>query len=268
MERTFDVIKPNLYTNLGNIYFGIEEEALIPTATLMNSVISRQIGGLRVRGGELEVLEMGGISDSKKMVSLGEFLPALEISRFYGRESKREFILTGTGNFGVSWLIDASTSENKSEIRRWLGVNQGVNDPERCFKEFESKWGIVLDKEKTLAEHEKEIEKLKGEIPLNYAGLLVMRERPDLQEPHSSRKYVIGEICLTNLKEEGKDKLEKTKSELIEILKEKDGPILSLDAPDIFNQCGNLSRKMDELNQYSPDILLNPNWRSKLVLRS
>ena len=78
------------------------------------------------------------------------------------------------------------------------------------------------------------------------------------------RPQYLGAVILEQLKAKDKTKIEETKADLIERLKEIGGPCLSFDAPELFFQNNRLYEDASELIQKYGDILLNPVWRTRL----
>lgn len=270
MEVKFDVIKPNLYTVDDKIYFSIEESSdIIPACRSIDEIVKKHIGGLKVDKTTLEVAESSTKSKHKKTwkynVPLNKYLDAVE------RKAEYKGICGVTNKdaelFGLGYFVDATTMEDTKNIFIYRALQRGLANP-KFFDEFEADSQIPfrLDRKKTSEEMKRLYQELEPKIPDNYAELVVIDGRIPFKEDKIKTAF-LGFVGLEQLKAKDKAKIEETKSELIEKLKEVDGPCLSLDAPNIFRQMINLYYNAPEIVQKYGNILSSPStWKTRLFI--
>lgn len=288
MEVKFDVIKPNLYVVGERILFGIDNSDVIPVSRSVNEIVKKYIGELKVMKADLEVAESGKGKkfERRYIVPLGKYLDALESPRGLKRvakhmlnelfnESEAKYLsnellpLSGVTHdaaklFGLDYLISAHTMETEEEWRNWETVQRDLADPEKAFDKYD-KDNLVyrLDRKKTLQEMKKLYKELDSKIPDNVASLLVVNGHVPASE-QTVKQQSLGLVTFRQLKAKDKEKIEEAKSQLVEKLKEVDGPCLSFDALDICVQMWNLYINASRLIERYGDVLKSPMWRTRL----
>ena len=151
-----------------------------------------------------------------------------------------------------------------SDIGRWMRFQKDLANPEKLFDEYEQA-NIILsvDREKTLQKMKELDQKLSLIIPDNHAELVIV----DGKIPSGANELtnqILSVISLIPVKAWDRTKIEEAESELIEKLKEVDGPCLSLDAPSLFGQIVNLYQDAPMLIAKYGDILRGPAWQTRL----
>ncbi len=107
------------------------------------------------------------------------------------------------------------------------------------------------------------LEELDPKIQDNYAELSIVAGMiPSSKQGIKSQDF--GRIRLIQLKAKDRTKIEEAKADLVERLKEVDGPCLSFDAPQIYEQMQRLYEDAPELIQKYGDILISPNWKTRV----
>ncbi|MBI2110410.1 hypothetical protein HYT51_01365, partial [Candidatus Woesearchaeota archaeon] len=165
--------------------------------------------------------------------------------------------------FGIEHIIDAQTYEDWNDCSKWRGLQRDLVKPDELFERIErDRLVIRLDRQKTLEEMRELHRKLDLKMPDNYADLFITTGDVASSENRLDEK-AIGRITLWQLKAKDRVKIEEAKSALIEILKEVDGPCLSLDAPYLFQQVINLYQDSSTLIRRYGDILKSPMWKTR-----
>jgi len=263
MEAKFDIIKPNLYTLGDDVYFGIDPCDVISVSRSIDEIVKNHIGELKVRKSNLEVLRFGKSKEELKKYDapLSAYLDALDKSGWLvcGEELTNDYAKL----FELGYVIDAETEEQGSDVTRWIRLRKDLAEPEKTFDEWDRQFlELRVDRQKTLELMKKVYEEIGQRVPDNYAELFVI----DGRAPFSGRKN-LGRINLTQVKSQDRVKIEEAKSQLIERLKQVDGPCLSLDAASIMSQIGRLYNDAAELVQKYGDALPHSNWRERLFKR-
>ncbi|MEK6926183.1 MAG: hypothetical protein AABW50_02805 [Nanoarchaeota archaeon] len=264
MEVKFDVIKPNLYLAGDEIYFGIDSSDIIPVSKSIEEIVRNNIGELKVKESDLEVAEFGKSkkTEEKYIAPLRKYLdtcsPKYSLGRIPGVATQDSLL------FGLGYIINAQTAENRSEIDDWKRLQAELADPDKYFNGLEeSSFILKVDREKTLEQMKKVHEELDLKMPENYAEFVLVSGYIPSTNTEVKRQH-LGVIAFEQLKAKDKNKIEGAKTGLIERLKETDGPCLSFDAPCIFGQMMDLFYDAPELIQRYGDVLASPNWKTRL----
>lgn len=265
MEVKFDIVKPNLYVVEDGIYFGIGASDVVPTGEFVDEVIKRHIGALKVNESDIDVIQSGlsKKTEEKYTVPLKKYLNVLEKeTRNSGR--LKEITNRAAKLFELSYLIDAQTIENSQDMKNWREVQKDLDDPEKAFNEFEKERLVHrLDRNKTLEEMKRLHQELDPKIPDNYAELVIVSGHVPFGKETILREN-LGVVNFLQLKAKDKTKIEEAKSELVEKLKEVDGPSLSFDAPEIYRQMIGLYLNAPGLIEKYGDVLKSPMWKTRL----
>ena len=258
-EVKFDIIKPNLYTRNGNIFIGLWTKNVVPVSEIVDEVIRKHIGELKVKDADLEIVRTGKTTREAGMeytTPLNEFLNALKEKEYIkgGKHITNGFL----EHFGVSWIIDAHTFSNATDLVYWQRLAIDLADPNKTFDEYERDNLVYrFDRERTLAEMKKLRQGLEQKIPDSSAELVIHRG-----EFFGENAYH-GFIGFIEAKEEGKPKVEQARTGLIDKLRKYKGPCLSFDAPNILSQASRLYLDEPYLTNTYGDILTDPNWRRR-----
>ena len=257
MEVKFDIVKPNLYIVGDEVYFGINRQDVIPVSRTVDGIIGKHIGVLKVIESDLEVAEFGGHPKTKENYSaaLTKYLDAIErrdkIGKFGGITDNDAEL------FGLGYVIDSQTIESGRDVDYWKNLQHDLDNPDKFFDEQEKNSPVfILDREKTLGEMKKLYEKLDADMPENHAEFSVV--------DGEIRQQNLGRINFLQLKAKDKTKIEEAKADLVERLKEVEGPCLSFDAPGLYGQFARLYSDAPELIRSYGDVLKNPRWRKRL----
>lgn len=266
MEVKFDIIKPNLYVVEDEVYFGMDASGVVPIGEFVDEVIKRHIGTLKVKESDIDIIQSGLRSKKTKgkyTVPLEKYLHVLNKNiRNSGR--LKEITNEGAKLFGLSYLIDAKTIENFQDMKNWREIKEDLADPEKLFDGFEEDTLVYrLDRKRTLEKMRKLNQELNPKIPDNCAELVVISGYVPSGKETILRKN-LGVVSFLQLKAKDKTKIKEAKSELVEKLKEVDGPCLSLDAPEIYRQMVGLYSNAPRLIRRYGDILKYPEWETRL----
>lgn len=264
MEVKFDIVRPNLYMVGDEVYFGIDSSDIIPVSRSVDKIIEKQIGVLKVKKTNLEVADFGKSRTTEKVYDtpLRRYLDIREEQFKVGK-------IAGITNnaaklFDLGYLIDAQTVENGKDMNDWRLLQHDLANPDEDFDRFERNFLFYkLDREKTLKEMKKLYEELDQKTPDNYAEFVVVNGDIPFSE-HEIKTQHLGVVSFVQLKAKDKTKIEEAKIDLVERLKEVDGPCLSFDAPRIYKQMIGLYLNASELIQNYGDILKSPMWQTRL----
>lgn len=265
MEVKFNIIRPNLCVTGDEIYFGIDSSDVIPVSRSINESIGKYIGVLKVKESDLDVAE----SEESKNTSKDYSVPLTKYLDVIERKSKYEFGKSEITNssaelFGLTYVINAQTIENGYDVADWRALQRDLADPDKAFdKHDKSNLVYRLDREKTLKEMRKLHEELNPKIQDNYAEFAIVNEQiPSSEKTITPQK--LGVINLIQLKAKDKTKIKEAKADLVERLKEVDGPSLSFDAPQTYRQMMRLYADAPKLIQNYGDVLRIPMWQTRL----
>ncbi len=266
MKLEFDIIKPNLYVAGNAVYFSMDPSDIIPVSRSVDAIIRKHIGNLKVKELDMEVLESGRSksNEDKDTIPLKKYLDSLG-----EKEKHRIGLYRGITNpsanlFGLSYIIQSQTTGNSRNLSLWRKLQEDLADSNETFDRYDKKYSVYrLDREKTLKEMKRLHEELSPKIPDNYAEFVVIDGHAASGEQEVETKN-LGVITLSQFKAKDKTNIEKAKSELVEKLKDTDGPCLSLDAPDIYRQMMCLYSDAPELIQTYGDVLHSSIWKKRL----
>jgi len=265
MEVKFDIVKPNLYVVEDEVYFSMDHSDVVPIGKFVDEVIKRHIGTLKVKESDINIIQSGlsRKTERKYTVPLKKYLNVLN-KEIRNSGKLKEITNKGAKLFGLSYLIDAQTIENLQDMRNWRAIQEDLADPEKAFDEYEKDLLVYrLDRKRTLEEMRKLHQELNPKIPDNYAELVIVSGYVPSGEETILKKN-LGVVDFLQLKAKDKTKIEGAKSELVEKLKEVDGPCLSLDAPEIYRQMVRLYSNAPRLIERYGDILKYPEWKTRL----
>nr|MBI4157014.1 hypothetical protein [Candidatus Woesearchaeota archaeon] len=264
MKLEYDVVKPNLYVVKDEVYFGIDRSDVIQVSRSVNEVIEKHIGILKVKESDLEVAKSGKCKNTKcYTVPFREYLDVI------AKRGLEEY--TGFGGitndaaalFDLNYLVAAATIESPKEMGLWKDIQRDLADPDKVFDEFDKRHLVGrVDREKTLGEMKRLYEELDSKMPENYAELAIV----DGQIQHTEKTVKtknLGVVYFRQLKAKDKSMIEEAKADLVERLKEVDGPCLSFDAQVIYHQMMNLFGKAPKLIQKYGDVLKSPMWQTR-----
>lgn len=253
MEVKFDTINKNLYAIENNIYFGMRPENILQVSMCINDIITKHIGVLKVKKSDLELIKtLRGQEVSDYDTPLKEYLDELAKKclpgRLVGISLERNLF-----NFG--YIIDALTIGVNEDLPRYRLFSDLLSHPNEIFEEYESNFPIKFDREKSLEEVRKAYQEISSRLSENCAELFVLGDS----------RGMAGAIRLTKLKAENDDKIIEAKTDLVEKLKDLiNGPSISLDAAEIFEQATELYFNAPSLVRKYGKIITNPNWRTRL----
>lgn len=264
MKVKFDIVKPNLYVVGDKVCFGADPSDIISISRSIDEVVKKYVGDLKVKKSDVEVIKSGksNKTERKYSVPLKIYLDALEEKTKYSGD----FIgITDKSSqlFGLSHIIDAETIENGNDISQWRKLQKDLANPKKAFDEYDKKSLVyILDRKKTLKEMKELHQELDPRIPDNHAELVVVSGYVPSGEKTPTIKN-LGVVSFVQLKAKDKTKIEKAKSQLVERLKDIEGPCLSLDTLDIYRQMTKLYTDAPELIQKYGDVLKSP-WKTRL----
>jgi len=261
MEVKYEVVKPNLYVRRDCIYFSLDGSEVVSVSRDIDDIVSRHIENLRVKQSDLEVVRTGKGNPTRRYeVPLSEFLDAVESNHYKeGRITDNTAML-----FDLGYMVDAETFEDYEDIRTWIGLQGDIAEPDKLFDRLEENSQILkVDRERTLESMNKLYQELDQKMPRNYADFHIINGFVQHRLGFYDKK--VGRIFLKQVKTEDRTKVEDCKSQLVERLKEVEGPCLSLDVPGIINQTASLSNHAPYLVRDYGDVLVNPGeWRKRL----
>lgn len=136
------------------------------------------------------------------------------------------------------------------------GLSYHLKDKEKVFLK-------VFDWKKTLEEMKKLYEELDPKMPENYAELVIVNGHIQSTK-ETVKNQNLGVVSFIQLKAKDKSKIEEAKADLVERLKEVDGPCLSFDAPKMFEQMVALYDDAPKLIEKYGDVLRSPMWKTRL----
>jgi len=258
MEVKFDIVRPNLYIVGDEVYFGIKRQDVIPVGRTVDEIIGKHIGVLKVNESDLELVELRRPVTTKEncSVALTKYLDVIEgryeLGEFKGITSNEAKL------FDLGYVLAAQTIEEGGEdLNDWIALQRNLNNPDEFFDEYEKSNSVLrLDRERTLGEMKKLYKKLDADMPDNYAIFVIIDGKTMQQN--------FGMVDFLQLKAKDKTKIEKAKADLVERLKEVEGPCLSFDAPGLYEQFTRLYDDAPKLIREYGDILRNPMWRKRL----
>ena len=263
VEIKYEIIKPNLYTADDIIYVGIEKSKLIPVVRDIDRIIRNNIGNLKVKESNLELVKYGKTDlrpdQENYKVPLIFFLNELIKSDVLEKSSS----ITSTFGkiFDLSYLINAHTHEDLNELLKWQEIKYILENTDEYIKNYEIPSWLKLDREEFLKRVREDNEKLAPKISENSAELIVVN---GIDKLISKEAYAM-KIGIYERKTKDKAKIEETNSKLIEILKKADGPTLSLDLPSFFRQFFGLHSIAPGLVLTYGDLITGiGSWREKL----
>lgn len=265
MEVKFDIIKPNLYVVEDEVYFSMDHSGVVPISEFVDEVIKRHIGTLKVSESDIDIIQSGlsKKTERKYIVPLEKYLHVLK-KEIRNSEELKGITNEGAKLFGLSYLIDAQTIENLQDMKNWREIQKDLANPEKLFDEYEKDRLVYrLDRKRTLEKMRKLNQELDPKIPDNCAELMVVSGLVPSGKETVLRKN-LGVVNFLQLKAKDKTKIKEAKSELVEKLKEVDGPCLSLDAPEIYRQMVGLYSNAPRLIERYGDVLKSPMWETRL----
>ncbi|MBI2110634.1 hypothetical protein HYT51_02545 [Candidatus Woesearchaeota archaeon] len=273
-EIKYDVIKPNLYIHSNCVYFGLEPADFVKASRCIDEVVSRNIGSLKISEVDFLVrLDLGKIKHSEEeMETLRKYTKPLEdyLKTFpdgiipLERDLEGEISNEYAKLFNVGYLVHAVTLEDPSLVGIWNKLKLSRDEVLKDIEKDESLnklLGLRIDAERTLAERKRIYDELSSSIPKSCAGLTVVNGEITLNGFGDQK--LAGCVAFNQLKDDGQESIENTKSELVERLKSFDGPCLSRDVPQLIDQVLNLTYFAKNIVLSYGDVL-TPLWRSKL----
>ncbi len=260
MEVKFDVVRPNLYFVGDNIYFGIDPSDVIPVSRTIDEVVGKHIGVLKVQKFDFEAIVSGKAEKSATGYDtlLSRYLNAV------AEKNPTHFGITSSeaNLFGLRYIIDAQTQEETRSIHEWRNLQRGLVNPDDTFDRMERDSPVILDRERTLEKMRKLYQELDSKMPENYADLFItVGELPAAE--HNLKLQYVGRIILAQVKAGDESKIEEAKADLVEKLKEVEGPCLSFGTPQLLQQMASLYVNASELIRNYGDVLKFPNWRTR-----
>ena len=265
-ELKIDVVKPNLQVQRNEdgasfIYSLRNADDVFTIGEIVDDVVKRHVDerGLRARESDYQTLR-----DGKAESSFTYIVPLRDYLKLLRSTSLRSDGLDSIGNefsklFGIYYAINACTHEDPSEMEYWQNLGKDLKkDPKELFGGFEDGVLLIYDRDKTLKNMKRYFEELDAKIPDLFALNNVFKV-----ESERFNKNYIGHICLRALREKGKEKTDRAASELVEKLKEFEGPCLSFDTLSLSVQRTGVLRDAAKIVNNYGDILLNPNWQER-----
>ena len=258
MKLEFDIIKPNLYMHGDDIYFSADDSYnRISVSKFIDKVVSKHLGDLKVQESVLKLIKDDEEFEESKQYSvpLSEFLDVLE--------KKNRFVAITNNSaklFDIGHLIDSQTNENSIDVRRYGKLKEILSNPDKHFDESDERYLFdILDREKSLEKMKKLYNELDSKMLENNAEFLLL----DGHFIPSNDSVPVGRICFSQVKTKDKTNIEKAKTDLIEILKQVEGPCLSLDSPGLFRQACELYGNASKVIANYGDIIKDPLWKTK-----
>lgn len=262
MKKEFNIIKPNLYVLENEVYFSAETKEILKISRDVDKVVKEHIGQLKIEEGNLKMAKGEGRQpwDDKFTIPFNEYLDILE-----KREKFSPISYGYASMFNLGYYIDASTAEKTGEVGERNFFKECLKDySNKNLEKFKEDFPYIkIDKEETLKEMKNTYEKLNSKMPDYLAqfdiipGIFVHDEENPVK--------IIGCVNFWQVKSEDKKKIETAKKDLIEKLKEYDGPCLSLDAPELHSQMWrlyNYDNATTLIGKYG-DIIKDPLWQTK-----
>lgn len=271
MELEYETITPNLFVSEYCIYFTLKSKNLIPLTKSIATIIEKHIGTLKEHTPDTEVLKSSeAVKERSELYSdpLPEYLEALSANHPKPSGTYATITHESLRCLRISHTISAQNVEDSVNIDRWRRYKKVLENPDEYFNNFEEDaFDLVIDREKTLKNIEASIEEIKPQLPESYAGLLILHTDSVAEEIDDEyRHYManIGRISFYPLTSDNIEKIEAAKSELIDLLKETEGPALSENAPSAIEQACILYHSSPEWHTACPDIIGKPLWQVKL----
>lgn len=252
MEVRFDVVTQNMHVIDDILYFSMGSSDVIPVSRSIDDIVSKHIGALKVRKSDLETVKFREERlPTEDTAPLRNYLDVLE-KKFEVGEFYSGVTTDAADAFGLGYTICATTG-NIDDLRLRSRIRDCLAHLEN-FDRYEKEKLIVIDKQKT-EEKLKALERqLDPQVLDSYVSFSVV----------PNNIHFIGAVSLSQVKGEGRTKIERTKTDLIERLKNVRGPTLSFDAFSLLSQRVALYHDAALLLQKYGDILKNPMWERRL----
>ncbi len=260
MEVKYDIVKPNVYSVDNVVYFSLGCDDAIPLAKDVDRIAGRNIGDLKVKKSDLELISdwKFKLTDREHTIPLKDYLDAYD--RAHQALGFQSGVTNREGNLlGFSFNVCADTFRSRDNIKTWRALKRELSEPERVFDRYDEEQLIwKVDRTKTLENMRRVYQELDVKIPDNIAHFDVISFR-------QFSEMSLGVVAFHQIKSETNKAIEKAKAELIDKLKEIEGPALSFDVPSFVKQIGriNFGELTDVVNSYG-DILFNPGWPDRL----
>lgn len=177
-KKQFEVVRPNLYSSAGDIYFSSRKFDLFNVLKDIYEVVKKNIGILRDRGSNIRRGDL--------RFKIKEF----ENLRYSDEKLHPPFI-DGQYRFDLGYVITAGTAFADEKYNEWQQ--------------------LLKIKEKTQRQ-KRRIITLEKKIPKNCAYLNVLEGKPSSGE---TRAHYIGFVTLVNINKEHYDNINRTKDELL-----------------------------------------------------
>ncbi|MDO8508782.1 MAG: hypothetical protein Q7S27_03805 [Nanoarchaeota archaeon] len=261
VKLEIDVIKPNLQVRdyesmvgpvVGILYSLERAKDVVKSARVVNGIVGRHIDekGLKIMESDYEFIngENPGKRSGTFSFPLDKYLNSID-----GFSGIKRVVLKEPELFGVTHIISSFSAEHE-ELTSWFNLKNDLADPQKAFDRMDGRGIIRIDREKSLENMKKLFEELDSKMLNQSAGLNISPIK------YRDNENYFGFISLKESRKEGKEKVKLAKDELVEKLKEFDGPCLSLDAFELYMQCTGIRLNANALVSNYGDILLNPNW--------
>jgi len=252
------------------LYIGLNAADFLPACEVIDEVIKENIGELKVKESDYEIARSGFAQETSEKYTfpLSEYFQLLRNPDRKGSPSITYESASVLGD--IAYLLDASTCEVPHNIGVYFLLEKNLKDADKAIDKQEERFFRKIFKfarKDTKKAMEETYNSLKDELSDNEARLYAVAGQRVLF-PESRDLYLVAQVSLINIKEQGKAQLEDTKATLIDKLKEFRGPCLSLDAPSIMNQVRGVYDTADELVGKYGDILVPllqiPIWKTRL----
>lgn len=266
----FEIVRPNLYiinAEKGkDIYFalrGKENEEIGKGRNIyglfksVHDIVEKYIGTLKVKKSDFEILKNGKApeEETKEQVSLRDYLNIAE-----KRKNFLELPIPEKDIFNTGYLINAKTL-SEEDRKNGVDFNTYLHLCEYCDKDkiFPKELKIEVDINKLKKDIQEKTRECYEKLPESLAEfLLINAEHPIFKGIH------VGNIILRS-KSEANPKIESAESELVELLKNLEGPCLSYDTLSLMNQMRYVCNDSLEIVSKYGDIILNPQeWKKRL----
>lgn len=257
MKTEIEVVKPNLQVVGDSVYFSVDAMQFVDASRSVGEAVKKHIGALRVTPDMYRLASSGkGDESHSYTIELEQYLAAV----------KRRWELEGTGGFtnshakffGLGYLLNASSVENKEDVEKWEGLRQFLEKPDEFFDNNEKVSienanfiSVIFDRQKTLERARALYEELGSRMPEDCA-LVYVTNNP-----------IVGVVGFGQVKSKDRGKIEEAKAEVVERLKGFNGRCLSLDAHSLHTQHWKLLHDAGLLVNNYGDILLNPDWKER-----
>lgn len=283
MEVKFDIVKPNLYLVNGafgdasEIYFSLSKDRdLISASRYVDSVVKEFIGQLKVRNSDIEI-QRGNFTEIDRtqtvpldqyLAEIGRMVPFVSLEEAISEENYRKPFFPiadwNTDFLGLPEVLYAHTEEDLQLTSEYQRLKSFIGNFEDAVKDLERNQSVRLDRESTIKFMEQRLEKLSSQIGEQSVEFHVENGAVPAGN-NSSGRYLVARISLYPIRVDGKDKIQRVQTSLVEGLKDFEGPGLSFEAPRYMHQSKKLQGDAHMLVANYGDILRNPKWRNHLL---